>query len=62
MDHNGTLVRSLRQQLGMTQEEFAQEIGVALSTVSRWENAHAEPGNLAWKVMHDVAEKRGLGE
>src|SRR5438132_3650742 len=39
---------TLRQQRGMSQEEFAHEIAVTVSTVYRWENAHAEPGKLVW--------------
>ena len=59
-DNAGNLIRGLRQKLGMTQEEFAHEIAVTVSTVNRWENAHAEPSKLAWKAIQDLAEKRGL--
>ena len=59
-DNAGNLIRTLRQKLGMTQEEFAHEIAVTVSTVNRWENAHAEPSKLAWKAIHDLARKRGV--
>ena len=63
MDENaGNLIRTLRQKLGMTQEEFAHEIAVTFSTVNRWENAHAEPSKLAWKAIHGLAHKRGVPE
>jgi DNA-binding transcriptional regulator YiaG len=63
MDENaGSLIRTLRQKLGMTQEEFAHEIAVTVSTVNRWENAHAEPSKLAWKAISDLARKRGMSE
>ena len=63
MDENaGNLIRTLRQKLGMTQEEFAHEIAVTVSTVNRWENAHAEPSKLAWKAISDLARKRGMAE
>jgi DNA-binding transcriptional regulator YiaG len=61
-ENSGNLIRSLRQKLGMTQEEFAHEIAVTVSTVNRWENAHAEPSKLAWKAIQDLARKRGLNE
>ncbi len=61
MEENpGNLIRSLRQKLGMTQEEFAHEIAVTVSTVNRWENAHAEPSKLAWKAIQNLAHKRGV--
>jgi len=63
MDENaGNLIRTLRQKLGMTQEEFAHEIAVTVSTVNRWENAHAEPSKLAWKAIEELARKRGMSE
>ena len=63
MEENpGNLIRSLRQKLGMTQEEFAHEIAVTVSTVNRWENAHAEPSKLAWKAIQDLARKRGVSD
>ena len=59
---DGNAIRTLRLQLGMTQEEFAHEIAVTVSTVNRWENAHAEPSKLAWKAIHDLARKRGVNQ
>jgi len=61
-DNAGNLIRTLRQKLGMTQEEFAHEIAVTVSTVNRWENAHAEPSKLAWKAISDLARKRGMAD
>jgi DNA-binding transcriptional regulator YiaG len=61
-DNAGSLIRTLRQKLNMTQEEFAHEIAVTVSTVNRWENAHAEPSKLAWKAIQDLARKRGLND
>ena len=61
-ENSGNLIRTLRQKLGMTQEEFAHEIAVTVSTVNRWENAHAEPSKLAWKAIQDLARKRGMTE
>src|SRR5207253_5961483 len=61
-DSTRSLIRTLRQQLGMTQEEFAHEIAVTVSTVNRWENAHAEPSKLAWKAIHGLARKRGVAD
>ncbi len=61
-DNAGGLIRTLRQKLSMTQEEFAHEIAVTVSTVNRWENAHAEPSKLAWKAIYDLARKRGVSD
>ncbi len=37
------LVKSLRKSLGLTQEQFAKEVGVTFSTVNQWENGHRQP-------------------
>ena len=36
-------LRKLRNNASLTQEKLAQEIGVAVSTVRRWEKGQAEP-------------------
>jgi len=37
------LIKELREHLGMTQERFAQEVGVTFSTVNSWENGKRRP-------------------
>ena len=59
-DDTSNLIRTWRRQLRMTQEEFAREIAVTVSTVNRWENGHAAPSKLAWRVVREFGRKRGL--
>ena len=61
-EHAGHQVRMLRQQLQMTQEEFAHALAVTVSTVNRWENGHAGPSRLAWRALRDLGRGRGFGE
>lgn len=44
-------IRRLRQELNMTQESFAHEIGVTFATVNRWENGRTTPNKVAQKVL-----------
>ena len=37
------LVKSLRTRLGLTQEQFAKEVGVTFSTINQWENGRRRP-------------------
>jgi putative transcriptional regulator len=37
------LVKRLRKRMGLTQEQFAREVGVTFSTVNLWENGHRRP-------------------
>ena len=61
-ENPGNLIRSLRQRLGITQEEFAHAVAVTVSTVNRWENAHSEPSKLAWRAIQELASRRGLAD
>lgn len=45
------LIRTLRQLMGLSQEQFAATLGVAFSTINRWENGHIQPSSLALKQI-----------
>jgi len=47
-------IKELRYRLGMTQEQFAVELGVTVASVRRWENNKATPSPLAMKVMESL--------
>jgi putative transcriptional regulator len=53
-DEPATIVRTLRQALGLTQEQFAAEIGVTVSTVNRWENGRTRPQPLAMRRITEL--------
>ncbi len=38
-----SLVKSLRSELHLTQEQFAKAVGVTFSTVNQWENGRRNP-------------------
>ncbi|HEY3295965.1 MAG TPA: helix-turn-helix transcriptional regulator [bacterium] len=50
-------IRRLRQELNMTQESFAHEIGVTFATVNRWENGRTTPNKVAQKVLGLLEKK-----
>ncbi|MDX2242461.1 MAG: helix-turn-helix transcriptional regulator [Leptolyngbyaceae cyanobacterium bins.302] len=54
---NGELVRALRQHMGMTQAELAEELGVRQQTVSEWEKGVYAPTRASSKYLMLVAEK-----
>lgn len=55
----GRMIRELRKAMGLTQEQFAAEVGVTWSTVSRWENNRGSPSPLA---RHRIKELQARSE
>ena len=56
----GSAIRIMRQKSFYTQEEFAQEINVAISTVNRWELNKARPNIKAMKAIKHFCDKNDL--
>ncbi|MFH1314290.1 MAG: helix-turn-helix transcriptional regulator [Candidatus Eisenbacteria bacterium] len=41
------LVKEVRKQLDLSQEDLARELGVSFATVNRWETGRTRPSRLA---------------
>ena len=50
-------VKSIREQVGMTQTAFATTLGVSLSTLRRWECGERSPRGPARVLLHLVARE-----
>jgi transcriptional regulator with XRE-family HTH domain len=48
-----SLIKEVRRQLDLSQEDLARQLGVSLATVNRWENGMSRPSKLA-KVQFDA--------
>ena len=53
-------VRRLREQLGVTQAEFADRIGTRQQTVSEWETGASTPRRMSQRLLCLVAEEAGV--
>ncbi len=51
------LIRELRQRLDLTQEQFAQRVGVTYSTVNHWENGKRVPLPFLVKRLVEMKEE-----
>ena len=45
-------IKRIRQRSFLTQQDFANKIGVAFSTVNRWESGRAKPNLKAMKSIN----------
>lgn len=53
----GKLIREIRLETGLTQEQFAAELGVTYSSVNRWENGRSKPSPLAIQKVEEILEE-----
>jgi DNA-binding transcriptional regulator YiaG len=53
---NSELIKELRLHMGLTQAEFAKQLGVRQATVSEWENGLYEPTRSKSKHLELVAQ------
>ena len=51
------LLTAMRQQLDISQEDLARQLGVSYATVNRWENGHSKPSRLARAQLDLFREK-----
>jgi DNA-binding transcriptional regulator YiaG len=50
-------VRTLRERLGLTQRQLADELGVRQQTVSEWETGIYQPRGASARMLRVVAER-----
>jgi len=50
-------IRALRQHLGLTQQQMADELGIRQQTVSEWETGMYEPRGTSSTLLTIVADR-----
>ena len=55
----GKLIRALRLETALTQEQFAAHLGVTYSSVNHWENGRSKPSPLAMQKVEGMLEEIG---
>ena len=54
------VIRRLRAKLNVSQQELAEMLGVAFSSVNRWENGHNEPTIIAQEKLKQLFKENGV--
>ena len=54
------LIKAIRSQARLSQEEFADRLGVTFATINRWENAKASPNKLAQTKLYDFCRENNV--
>ncbi|MDM7999949.1 MAG: helix-turn-helix domain-containing protein [Dehalococcoidia bacterium] len=53
-------IRALRQHLGLTQQEMADQLGTRQQTISEWETGMYQPRGASATLLTMVAERAGF--
>ena len=55
---NPNQIRSLRQTTGLTQQQFADLLGVSFVTLNRWENGQTKPSAMGAAKLQELSGKQ----
>ena len=53
-------IKSIRQKSLLSQEAFAQILGVSFTTVNRWEAGKSKPSYRTMKLIDDFCKERSI--
>lgn len=56
------LVKHVRTELNISQEELARALSVSFATVNRWENGKSNPNRLTKKVFLEFCDKNNIDD
>ncbi|MEI7644893.1 MAG: helix-turn-helix transcriptional regulator [Chloroflexales bacterium] len=59
-DWDARKIRALREHMGMTQQQMADELEVRQQTISEWETGTHKPHRSTQKTLAMVAERAGF--
>lgn len=54
------IIKKVRKQLGITQEQLARELDISFSTINRWENGHTSPSKLAKRRLIEFCRNNNV--
>ena len=54
------LIKEIRVDLGLTQQQMARELNISFSTLNRWENGRGMPSRLAMLRLIDFCRQKGM--
>ena len=56
----GDDIKTVRQKSLLSQEAFAQKLGVSFTTVNRWETGKSKPSYKTMKLIDDFCRSSGI--
>lgn len=54
------ILRSIRKEMDLSQEQLARELNISFSTLNRWENGKTSPSKLAKEKLINYLIEHGI--
>lgn len=54
------LIKTIRQSVGMNQEQFAKALGTTALSINRWENGKTQPNKMAQKQLFEFCKRNNI--
>lgn len=54
------VIKALRIELKISQEQLARELNISFSTINRWENGKHQPSKLAQRSFYEYCRTKGV--
>lgn len=54
--------KAARKKCAMSQQKFAEALGVAFATVNRWERGHYRPDRESYRLFEEFCRKNNVTE
>ena len=54
------LVKAVRKEINISQQELAAALGINFTTINRWENGHVQPSQMGQKCFYDFCEAHAV--
>lgn len=56
------LIKAIRLEMGLSQQQLARELLVSFTAVNRWENKHTKPNKIARNALIQLAKRYDISE
>ena len=61
-DNMANLIKSIRLESGLNQEEFARELNTSVQSINRWENEKTTPNKMAQCEIFEFYKKHNCSK
>ncbi len=56
------ILKTIRKELNISQEQLARDLNVSYTTINRWENARRTPSRLAMMRLREYCAIKGVSQ